>query len=288
MKIFPITEELLPAFSPLLPDRFSIRSTVLLGANCDGVNCGVIALNIMGERASICWFWVAPAHRRHGVGEGLLHQACVRIFEKIRQPITSITVSYPFDADWTPVMELMLSREGFLTKALAFPHFRLTREELESAPVLSPNAHVDWRDSVLPLSDLSTAQWNEIRAHYEREGNYQASRAEYHLADPATSHVLLMENRPAGLTLVQQTAPGMFHLNVFSIRTGCVTGGLAILRSTAQAMLEHGLTELSFDCVEESASRLAYRLLQQHGKRIFLCQGQLMRGFYRKDGMNHG
>lgn len=150
MKIFPITEELLPAFSPLLPDRFSIRSTVLLGANCDGVNCGVIALNIMGERASICWFWVAPAHRRHGVGEGLLHQACVRIFEKIRQPIASITVSYPFDADWTPVMELMLSREGFLTKALAFPHFRLTREELESAPVLSPNAHVDWHDSVFP------------------------------------------------------------------------------------------------------------------------------------------
>lgn len=288
MKIFPVSEDLLPAFSPLLPDSFSARFTAVLGANLDDVNCGVIALNILGDRISICWFWVLPDYRRRGVGEALLHQACMHIFEKMHRPVSSITVSYPFHADWAPVLELMLSREGFLIKALALQHFHLTREELEASPALSPSAHVDWRGSVLPLSSLSSAQCNEIRAQYEREGNFQVSRADYHLADPETSHVLLIHDRPAGLTLVQNTAPGVFYLNLFSIQPGCVSGGLGLVQSTAQAMLEHGLTELSFDCVEESANRLAQRLLQQRGERILLCQGQLSQGFYRKDGMKHG
>ena len=288
MQIFSVTEELLPAFSPLLPDGFSPRSTAVLGASWDDVGCGVIALNIMGIRASICWFWVAPDYRRRGVGQALLHQACVRIFEKMRRPISNITISYPFDADWAPAMELILSREGFLSKALAVQRFHLTREELESAPFLSPSANVDWRGSILSLSALSTVQRNEIRAQYEQEGNYQASRADYAAADPETSHVLFIHDRPAGLTLVQNTAPGVFYLNLFSIQGGCVTGGLALVRCTAQAMLDNGLTELSFDCVEESADRLAHRLLQQRGERTLLCQGQLQQGFYRKGGTNHG
>ena len=82
---------------------------------------------------------------------------------------------------------------------------------------------------------------------------------------------------------MRETAPASYQLDLFSIQRGCVTGGLALLRNTAQVALQRGLTEFSFDCVEVSAQRLAQKLLGQHGERGMLCQAQLERGIYRKD-----
>lgn len=280
MNVFPILPAQAQAFLPFLPAFEWTEHCRVFGAVLDETPCGAAILEGMGHSVSLRWLFVEPSFRCQGVGSALLKTACDAAFSA--QDVARMTMCWPIDSEWSPVFSWMLSKTGWLVKVRPVVSFSLQREALAQCDWLSQQAYVHCEESVIPLEELSALQLRELRMKYEEKAEYLLSRAPLDSADKHLSHVMAAEHGVDGLTLVHREDDAVV-LDLLSIDSANLMGGLALLRKTAHAALKTDAATITFDCVTPQATRLARHLLGIPGTTEPLYEAELSRHLHRKD-----
>lgn len=280
MKVFPILPGQMQAFLPFLPAFEWTEHCRVFGAVLGETPCGAAVLEFMGRSVSLRWLFVEPSFRGRGAGTALLKSACDAAFSA--EGTARMTMCWPVQNAWSPVLSWMLSKTGWLVKVHSLISFSFPRETLAACGMMSDEAYAHCEESVVPLEQLSALQLRELRMKHEEKAEYLLSRAPIDAADKQLSHALMSERGPAGLTLVHREDDTAV-LDLLSIDSANLMGGLALLRKTAHAILQTDAAQISFDCVTPQAARLARHLLGISGTAEPFYEAELSRHLHRKD-----
>lgn len=280
MKVFPILPQQAQVFLPFLPSFEWTEHCKVFGAVLDETPCGAAVLERMGNTCTVRWLFVAQDARCRGVASALLKAVCDAAFSW--DNVARITMCWAAQSPWAPVFSWMLSKKGALVKVQPLVSFSLNREALAQCAVLSDQAYVHCEESVVALEQLSALQLRELRMACENKAEYLLSRAPIDSADKQLSHALVDGQNVMGLTLVHRDNDTVV-LDLLSIESQNLMGGIALLRKTAHAALQTDAAQISFDCVTPQATRLARHLLGVPGTAEPFSEAELSRYLYRKD-----
>ena len=261
MKIVPITNANMTAFSPLIPQEFLRQRVVLLGAMEEATGCGLVAFEMLRDRCIIGWLWVAPEWRGRGIGTALLDAACAEVFARREH----VQLCYQAAGEGRERLDLMLMRRGFLLLNKDVFRCEVTGEALLNSPLMK-HARVQKPKGVriLPLSQVDAYVIRAGATLCEEHGDYQASRADYAGADWERSMALLVETKMKGCVLLRKAGEtGCYELTMFYLDESCVAMGVSFLRGCVRHCMElpEGVRRLSILATCARTQKMVSKLL---------------------------
>lgn len=262
MNVFIDKGEKKEAFRNLIPKRFLFQPVILLGCEDEGNLTGAAIVEKTGMDMRLLWIWVKEGFRRKGAGTALLDEA-VRLARKAEAEC--LRVVYAASEKSSPVLDYMLAKRWFDLTLENIASVRVTREELLASPLLAmrlPDAKPGVR--VVPLQKAAPQQLQKLTRFYEARQEYMISRADYMNADRRQSMILMVGEKPGGMTLLQhRPEDGHFLLDLFFLEKYAGQDGIRLLKETAEALIPPVVhfKSLEFACVQKQAFSLAEKLL---------------------------
>lgn len=262
MNVFIDKGEKKEAFRNLIPKRFLFQPVILLGCEDEGNLTGAAVVEKTGMDMRLLWIWVKEGFRRKGAGTALLDEA-VRLARKAEAEC--LRVVYAASEKSSPVLDYMLAKRYFDLTLENIASVRVTREELLASPLLAmrlPDAKPGVR--VVPLQKAAPQQLQKLTRFYEARQEYMISRADYMNADRRQSMILMVGEKPGGMTLLQhRPEDGHFLLDLFFLEKYAGQDGIRLLKETAEALIPPVVhfKSLEFACVQKQAFSLAEKLL---------------------------
>lgn len=262
-KIISITDSLFNLFAPMLPGKLMPSRQLLLGCIDEQTPLGCAVIDRGPASCCLSWIYVPEQFRSQGVGTMLGDAACEAI---LASPEGVLNVSYDPDAPWSITLDGIIARLGGLLRTQKLPCFRITGEELRQSPLMQGvDLNTPVPSNIVTLHSLIPYQLRVLRSQCEQNGLFHVSRADFELADPRRSLVLLDSQLcVVGLTLVRELEePGCLSLDLLYLAKGYSAQGLPLLRHTAAAILTDGapFTQMQMICVNKSSEAIGLKLL---------------------------
>ena len=270
----------LELFDPLLPGKLLPAQQLLLGCLEGETPLGCAVVDRYHGDACLSWLYVPESRRNNGVGGLLLDGVCGAV---LQEPGDELRLSYEPTAPWATALDGLIAGRGGWLRTVELPCFRLTGDELRQTPLLKgADLHSLHHPDIIPFNDLTPYQLRLLRSRCEQNGLFCVSRADFELADPRRSMVLLDRQQVVGLTLLRQKEPGRLSLDLLYLDQGHAAQGLPLLRQTAAAALTVGepLQELDMVCVNQTSQAIGVKLLgQEHQQTAALTTAQFTQEF---------
>lgn len=280
LELYAIPPEQAKRLSPLLTgeaqELIARGEAFSLCAVEDGEVCAAICAVLpeeQGETLELVSLYVAPSHRRRGVGMTLLLELIEDAFNLTEGELRRVEAV--FDGSGDGLRELFEAADFELAPVADARSFRVSVSELASAPLMQLQTGA--ARAAVPFGDLASYRLRQLFLTLEQYGAEYVTFAELEQASPRLSFAVYGEDGELEACSVLGEQPGGFCLKQFFCRQTRLNAALTALRASAEALIARGPEDavLEVPVVSDSAAQLARKLLAAAG-----TSGQLTRAVY--------